>query len=468
MIGRRSLLFLTLIGITGAIHAGGKVRLSIHPLDDYRAEITWEGQSRWWQIERQKEDGAFVALGRFDSSSHSLYDTTLSAGFRFTYRLSGRTLNDEEILIQDSVRTFMDAVRIAGIEPLTGSSALMWWDSLDYAIKKIRVVATKGSQTDARVLTEKNAREGWIVLTDLEIYRDYVLRLDAVSDHSGPVSGAPVRYAHRPPVVEWIFFPAGRFRMGSLLADESPLHKVQVSAFLMSATEVTNREYLRYCDSVRSPYPSDPGFTGKSNYVLQHPTCPVANVSWYDAISYCNWLSRLSGLRPSYEKNGDLRPTNGIRLPTEAEWERSARISGGEFPWGSASPTRQLAVFLSDTAGQKRSFGPASVKSCPPAPAGVYDLAGNVWEWCHDIYGPYAAMDSISVDPQGAAEGPTRVLRGGSWADPADMMRATNRDRMTPTATLATVGFRVVRSVSVTHPTIVNRRIVEKDGLLLP
>ncbi len=207
----------------------------------------------------------------------------------------------------------------------------------------------------------------------------------------------------------------GTFEMGSLdgQPDEQPVHRVTLSDFEIGRYEVTNAQYKAFCDATRRPYPEEPNFARLRNYFLDYPQHPVVRVSWDDANAYCVWLS---------ERTGDL-----YRLPTEAEWEYVARNS--PVGWDS----------------YHSGGAPHEVGTSPPNELGIYDLMGNVWEWCADWYGAYPAEPQ--TNPKGAARGTHKVLRGCSWYFSTVPCRTTSRFRFDPTLNYwFNGGFRVVRA----------------------
>jgi sulfatase modifying factor 1 len=150
-------------------------------------------------------------------------------------------------------------------------------------------------------------------------------------------------------------------------------------------------------------------------------------------LAYCRWLSEVTG--------------EALRLPTEAEWEKAARggLDGQPYPWGSGIEP-SLANYLADSAA-KREHGTRPTGTYAPNPYGLYDMAGNVWEWVSDWYSPDYYAVSGNRDPQGPSGGKLRVLRGGGWVcDDVAMLRCAHR-HTTPADTYAySVGFRLVRS----------------------
>jgi len=241
--------------------------------------------------------------------------------------------------------------------------------------------------------------------------------------------------------IEMIQIPGGSFQMGSTssgYSDERPVHTVTLSAFKMGKYEVTQAQYYAVMGSIPS------GAYGVGvNY-------PVYYVNWYDAIVFCNRLSMREGLSPAYRINGSTDPSawgsvptssdstwnaveivsgsNGYRLPTEAQWEYAAKGgngSPGNYTYSGSNTVGNVAWYSSNSDNKTHEVGKKS-----PNGLGLYDMSGNVWEWCWDWYGSY--WSSAQTDPQGASSGSYRVLRGGSWHKSAESARSTYRSSSSP------------------------------------
>jgi formylglycine-generating enzyme required for sulfatase activity len=227
-----------------------------------------------------------------------------------------------------------------------------------------------------------------------------------------------------PIIPEFVAVKGGTFRMGSNSGyrEEKPVHNVTVSDFNISKTEVTFEQYDVFCDATGRGKPYDEGW-GRGDR-------PVINVSWRDAVAYCEWMSKVT------EKT--------YRLPTEAEWEYAAR--GGNKSKGytkSGSNDLDAVGWYSSNSGRKTH--PVAQKQ--PNELGLYDMSGNVWEWCSDWYGDYSS--SPQTDPQGSNSGDYRVLRGGGWYhDTLDhYCRVASRGRSIPVSWRNPhSGFRLVLS----------------------
>jgi formylglycine-generating enzyme required for sulfatase activity len=241
-----------------------------------------------------------------------------------------------------------------------------------------------------------------------------------------------------------VLINGGTFMMGSPSSevgrdDDEVQHQVTVSGFYMGKYEVTQEEY-------QAVMGTNPAYFKGADF-------PVEQMSWYDAVEYCNALSVQEGLTPAYTINGTNvtwnRNANGYRLPTEAEWEYACR-SGTTTPFstGNNITTNQANYdgnypYNGNTKGTYRERTTA-VGSFPPNAWGLYDMHGNLWEWCWDWNGNYSR--STQTDPLGPSSGTVRVARGGSWGSRAMGWRSADRYGHDPTAGIKGTGFRVVRN----------------------
>ena len=226
------------------------------------------------------------------------------------------------------------------------------------------------------------------------------------------------------PTIKWVAIPAGTFMMGSPTDevdrnDNESQHEVSLSAFKMSAHEVTFAQYDAFCEATKRKKPSDEGW-GRGQR-------PVINVSGDDATAFAKWM--------------------GCRLPTEAEWEYACRAgSTAPFNTGENLTTNQANYdgnypYNKNTTGIYREQS-TEVGSFAPNAYGLYDMHGNVWEWCRDWRGDYPSTSQSN--PTGPTEGQFRVLRGGSWGDDARDCRSAFRHYFNPDYRFNGVGFRLV------------------------
>jgi formylglycine-generating enzyme required for sulfatase activity len=241
--------------------------------------------------------------------------------------------------------------------------------------------------------------------------------------------------------IDMVLIPAGSFTMGSRRGkeDEQPVHRVQVDAFLMDKHEVTQAAWDKVAEQMGLPNPSH--FKG--------PDLPVEQVSWVQAARYCNARSQAEGLEPCYDEDTTACNFNatGYRLPTEAEWEYACRAgSDSEYAFGNDERGLGEYSWFADNAAKKTH--PVGQKK--PNAWGLYDMHGNVAEWCNDNYDKSYYAASPDHNPRGLAEGDKNVLRGGAWNSARDGLRSAARVGEAPgfqDACFArdAIGFRCVR-----------------------
>jgi formylglycine-generating enzyme required for sulfatase activity len=245
-----------------------------------------------------------------------------------------------------------------------------------------------------------------------------------------------------PRLAEMVAIPAGEFTMG----EGDGQHRVFVDAFKISKYPVTNMQYQTFVDATGH---RAPGYWREGAYPPNKANHPVVNVSWHDAVAYCRWLSGATGKE--------------CRLPTEAEWEKTAR--GGiqipnpqnpneltdnpnpkrMYPWGDEFDHKRLNVKIGDQ--QIGDTSPVGVYPGGASPYGVMDMSGNVWEWCSSLYRDYP-YDPDDGREDLEAEGP-RVLRGGSWAHHGERgARCSYRNPVPPSLFSDYLGFRVLVSAA--------------------
>ena len=253
--------------------------------------------------------------------------------------------------------------------------------------------------------------------------------VSAADDGPGVAEG--VRY-------EMVWIAPGRFGMGSAAVerDRGPdeiRHDVQISrGFYMGVYEVTQGLWT----DVMGSNPSSFSACGRD--------CPVERVSWFDAVRFANALSERDGYSKCYEIDGEVVrwvlgfDCNGYRLPTEAEWEYAAR--GGQAHVYAGSNTANDVGWYNDNSSS--TTHPVGGKSANGY--GLYDMSGNVYEWCWDRYGSYPT--GRSVDPVGPSTGSSRVERGGAWFGRSTRMRVAFRSRSTPSVAGDFLGLRLARS----------------------
>ena len=242
----------------------------------------------------------------------------------------------------------------------------------------------------------------------------------------------------------FVLIPEGNFQMGDQsdpkvgIPNELPVHTVYLNGFYMAKYEITKSLW----DDVRIWGLSN-GYTDLSAGIGKAANHPVANITWYDAIKWCNARSQKENFAPCYTLNGVIYKasaansiecnwfSSGYRLPSEAEWEKAGRggLVGQDYPWGKTITHNQANYFssadyqydVSSTRGYHPTYATGSfpytspVGSFAPNGYGLFDLTGNVSEWCWDLYGDYAS--ATQTNPHGSFSGPVHIYRGGAWDD---------------------------------------------------
>jgi formylglycine-generating enzyme required for sulfatase activity len=237
----------------------------------------------------------------------------------------------------------------------------------------------------------------------------------------------------------------GTFQMGSASggdSDERPVHSVTVKSFSMSKYPVTQKEWY---EVMGTTIRQQQAVAGGSRLYGEGDNYPMYYVSWLEAVEYCNKRSIKEGLTPAYSGSGNNITcnwnANGYRLPTEAEWEYAAK--GGSlgtlvYEYSGSNNVDSVGWHSGNSGGSTKPVGTKA-----PNSLGLYDMSGNVWEWCWDWYGNYTA--GAQADPRGAVSGTNRVMRGGSWYYDGQNLRSAVRNYYTPSYRYGNVGFRLVR-----------------------
>jgi formylglycine-generating enzyme required for sulfatase activity len=309
----------------------------------------------------------------------------------------------------------------------------------------LSITGAVGTVYSVEYVTDLSQSNDWRCLTFLQLPATNYLWLDPTSPATGQrfyraeVFGAPTNL---------VFIPPGAFRMGSPtneldrepfypLIVEGPQTAVTISkGFWMGKYLVTQGEYLAVMGTNPSHFNGDrsgeePPFN--QNYGTDL-TRPVETVSWFNATNYCGKLTQQA------RAAGRISTNSVYRLPTEAEWEYACRAwTSTRFSYGDDPGYTDLDQYAWYDANSGAMTHPVGQKL--PNPWGLYDMHGNVAEWCHDWYAPYPG--GIAIDPQGPATGSTRIGRGGPWFRTASNCRSAWRNAVSPD-TMGAAGFRVV------------------------
>ncbi|MDR2516605.1 MAG: formylglycine-generating enzyme family protein [Spirochaetaceae bacterium] len=257
----------------------------------------------------------------------------------------------------------------------------------------------------------------------------------------------------------FVLVAGGTFTMGSPAEEENRYsdeveHQVRVKSFYMGKYEVTQREWEEVMGTTlsrqRDTAQTAAGTSGWSLYG-EGDSYPMYYVNWLEAVEYCNTRSMNEGLTLVYtiDIDGDSVTrdwnANGYRLPTEAEWEYAAKggNSSSSYLYSGSDTVGDVAWYNGNSEGTTHPVGTKA-----PNEAGIYDMSGNVQEWCGDWYGNYGNYgNGVQTDPSGPSSGFGRVLRGGCWRFEARRVRSAYRNGLAPSYRRQDLGFRLVRSL---------------------
>lgn len=223
--------------------------------------------------------------------------------------------------------------------------------------------------------------------------------------------------------------------------DEQKQHEVKINSFELSKFEVTVWQWRAFVKATKSKMPEKPSWDWKDNF-------PINQITWEQAIDYCNWLSKEEKLQPVYSKKGPNYifniKANGYRLPTEAEWEYAAK--GGKLSKATKYSGGDNADIIAWHKANSNK-APHTIGTKLPNELGIYDMSGNVWEWCWDWYNEEYYKREKNNNPTGPEMGEKRTVRGGSWDSKLNYLRPANRISTYPNQTHEFYGFRVAKSI---------------------
>jgi formylglycine-generating enzyme len=225
---------------------------------------------------------------------------------------------------------------------------------------------------------------------------------------------------------EMVKVQGGIFLMGDSQGlgekDEQPVHKVRLKSFSIAKTETTVAQWRAYCNATGLAMPDTPRWGW-------HDNDPIVNVSWKKAVAYCHWLSDKTGKE--------------YHLPTEAQWEYAARggINSHGYTYSGSSNLDSVGWYEKNSGGKAHATAQKQ-----PNELGLYDLCGNVWEWCQDWYDKNYYSHSRRSNPEGPSSGTDNMVRGGSWYHTPSSCRIANRSVTDDDIHSPDIGFRVVCS----------------------
>lgn len=266
---------------------------------------------------------------------------------------------------------------------------------------------------------------------------------------------------------EMIYVKGGSFEMGSNTGteDERPQHEVILDNFSIGKYEVTRAEFRQFLNAtgfVTQAEKTETEYHKKGDMVRGNPITigngndpvkiypdslfPIAGISWFEAQAYCEWLSKSTGQH--------------YRLPTAAEWEFAARggVNTKNYTYSGSNNPDEVAWFTKNSRNQSQTIGQKR-----PNELGIYDMSGNIEEWCSDWYNKYYYKESPKANPKGSDIGKRKGLRGGSWSSAKRTLRVTFRNNDLPDACLSDYGFRVVREETPTVVEIVEDSRMKKE-----
>ncbi|MCO6175551.1 formylglycine-generating enzyme family protein [Flavobacterium sp. NRK F10] len=244
---------------------------------------------------------------------------------------------------------------------------------------------------------------------------------------------------------EMVTVKGGTFMMGTkenpyIETDEQLAHEVTVKDFEIGKYEVTIYEWSLYVRDNKLKFP-------KIDYLSKN--APIREISWIDAINYCNWLSKKNGFKPAYKRVNNQYvcdfSSNGYRLPTEAEWEFAAK-GGNEtknFKYSGSNKADIVSWYKNNSNNKIHQVGTKLANEL-----GIYDMSGNVWEWCWDWYNKDFYLTESGNNPIGPERGTERCLRGGSWDSRLYSLRCANRLKDKPFLSSEFYGFRLARTIN--------------------
>jgi formylglycine-generating enzyme required for sulfatase activity len=230
--------------------------------------------------------------------------------------------------------------------------------------------------------------------------------------------------------------------------DEEPMHRITLNRYCIGKYEVTQKEWQ--------------AVMGNNPSLFKNENNPVENVTWYDVVEYCNKRSQKENLTPCYSGSGDEITcnfqANGYRLPTEAEWEYACRggAKSQNYVYSGSNNADEVAWY------ENNSMQPQPVGQKKPNEIGIYDMSGNIWEWCWDWYDKDFYKNSPSTNPKGPATGKNRSYRSGGSGGRIQWLRSTGRYNIKSSYKRYNMGFRVVKNL--THPEQVPQGMVSIES----
>ncbi|MDD5224967.1 MAG: SUMF1/EgtB/PvdO family nonheme iron enzyme [bacterium] len=400
-----------------------------------RVTVSWNvvtGAVQYY-VYRSLDGSGFAKIGEVKNPSYT--DSGLAEGQSYWYRVTAVGPGNGESIPSEAkgIKLLLAPFNLQGI-PVSGGRIDLTWEDTNPDKLGLRIERkTEAGGQYTQVGSAGALATGYqdigtgLICGKAYYYRVYAYASEVFSDYSMEATATtnncePTAY-----------LPAGCFNMGDVFgegdSDERPVHSACVAAFRMDINEITNAQYRACVDSGKCTVPVKSFSNARFSYFgnPNYDKYPVIYVDWHQANAYCQWI--------------------GGRLPTEAEWEYAARggLSGKRYPWGDNDPTCDLGA---PNGAQYDSCSPGdtlAAGSFTPNGYGLYDLAGNAWEWVNDWYDGLYYSSSPTNDPAGPSSGINRVIRGGCWSSDPHHLRVAGRDLFGPTIRDNNLGFRCVR-----------------------
>ena len=422
--------------------------LIITQITQSSCDLSWQysgyGVEDGFKIDRKKDSAEWEFVYQTVSNNvNTISETDLEIGSTYQYRIYAFAGDNNSSSIEAQIKMTLPLPTDFQITQTSLTSCELNWnysgfnDEVGFKIE--RKIGTEAFENLAAIpINQTSFTDGNLETDVLYTYKIYVYSTS--TEYQGNATENTIVLAGIPD--SFVFVEGGTFQMGDRFSegdiDELPIHNVTLSDFYMAEKEVTQAEY----EEVMGDNPSHSSYGVGSTY-------PVNQVSWYDATTYCNAKSIAEGLTPCYSGNGtstvcDLN-ASGYRLPTEAEWEYAARGGIHESDnYKYSGTTNSFWDYGWDFSNSGNTSHEVGTKL--PNQLGLYDMSGNLWEWCNDYYDSGYYELSPSFAPLGASDGYRRVLRGGSWAYYASECRVANRFLYASSGSMYRFGFRLVRA----------------------
>jgi formylglycine-generating enzyme required for sulfatase activity len=443
--------------------------MEIGDISDITKQVGWEDNCNFEEGYVIQRDGGSGFLPLYETAENitNYVDFDLIPGVEYSYRVAGYTKhNKSSWLTSNPISTNFPAPYDLTATPLSESEiGLSWADTCTF---EDGFIIERDAGLGYEQLIEISANITNYTDTGLSIGIIYTYRIRSYTAHSASSYSntfqATVLYDGLIPV------PGGAFSMGDVWGDgyenEIPVHEVVVNSFYMSSTEVTTKQFIEFLNDLgvgangfwyhflinMESQERAIGHNGSFYFIGSPYTSseldPVTHVTWWGAMEYCNWLSLSAMLTPCYTVESGDRVicdwnANGYRLPTEAEWEYAARSGGrDDQKWSGTGVESEIANYTWFRENSNNKTHP--VGELEPNELGLYDMSGNVQEFCWDLWGSYTAENQNN--PHGPEIGPGRVIKGGDYSTTPTLLRCSQRNGLNPIASGLGRGFRIARN----------------------